>query len=132
MSWKCPACGNSDNLDESLRCICGYEVKTGEPKINTVKPEKIEIHSFEKYTDKKNTIKTEIFTAKVLVILMFSVFLFWKGNEIVTKGYLTYWDIHAEYGGNTKFVGYVFLSGGLALFIYAAISALQKFKSRSL
>ncbi len=25
MTWKCPVCGNPENLDDSLRCTCGHE-----------------------------------------------------------------------------------------------------------
>ena len=27
LKWKCPACGNEDNSSDTLRCVCGYEVK---------------------------------------------------------------------------------------------------------
>ena len=27
MAWYCPACGNNENLDHLLRCICGHERK---------------------------------------------------------------------------------------------------------
>lgn len=45
MNWKCPACGNQEFLDESLRCICGYEIKA-EERENPQMPESIiEPHS---------------------------------------------------------------------------------------
>lgn len=30
MSWKCPVCGNPENLDETLRCICDHEIEADE------------------------------------------------------------------------------------------------------
>jgi len=26
MTWKCPVCGNPENIDDSLRCLCGHEI----------------------------------------------------------------------------------------------------------
>jgi len=39
MRWKCPVCGNSENLDESLRSICDHEIQSDEIEKYRVEPD---------------------------------------------------------------------------------------------
>ncbi len=39
MTWKCPACGNPENLDDALRCSCGHEIAESNLQTFSVRPD---------------------------------------------------------------------------------------------
>ncbi len=42
MTWKCPLCGNPENLDDSLRCSCGHELEETDSKKSAGRPAGVE------------------------------------------------------------------------------------------
>lgn len=75
MSWKCPVCGNPENLDESLRCVCDHEIKPDEIEKYRVEPGVIEIYSEEnKLGEGTRGFNFKIRSLQILSLVAFAAF----------------------------------------------------------
>lgn len=80
MNWKCPVCGSTENLTESLRCVCDHEINENELEHLTLPPPEVHIYSSEnKYGNASrqfhlwiSTLQALSFAAVVLIIIFAS------------------------------------------------------------
>lgn len=93
MSWKCPVCGNAENLDESLRCVCDHEIQTDEIEKYRVEPGIIEEYSEENKlgagSKRFNTIIRLLQVISLLACAAFAVFAQVRFVAITTPTCLT-------------------------------------------
>src|SRR6185369_7890718 len=79
MNWKCPVCGNPENLDESLRCTCDHEIKADEIERFRVEPDVISADSKSWFHSVCKSILT------FLLILFLGASIIPLDNDIKTK-----------------------------------------------